>query len=304
MGVIVNAAKTRDAKILADAAPKVTGDALDGELPPRGQWLLQDKLFRLAWLDSSLRTAKSVELEYHHQATLRPWNDMMTHLESIVGPFKGLICDIGCGTGVACAHFLKRSDESVRVWGIDAAPELVAAAKAHHQDCSFVCADAANMQVFPELHGSAAGVWCSFTAAHFPGKKLDKAVAEWMQLLQPGGWLCMLDLDGYFSVHRPFQESRYSIDFRQLDDDLQTLIKYDVFVGKRLAQVCKKAKLEIIDEREWPGVTEYNFSGPGSADQVAAWAARMDREPLKKVLKNYFRDFEKKAKEQFLGCLR
>jgi len=66
-------------------------------------------------------------------------------------------------------------------------------------------------------------------------------VLEWAWLVRVGGWLCIIDLDGLFSVHRPYAESRWARDFRQLDDDLQNVLKYDVFVAKRLTQACRRA---------------------------------------------------------------
>jgi len=158
--------------------------------------------------------------------------------------------------------------------------------------------------VFKDLQGAASGAWCSFVSAHFPGRQLEKALLQWAWLLRPGGWLCLLDLEGLFSVHRPYAESRWARDFRQLDDDLQSAMKYDPFVGKRLAQACKRAKLQVVGEREWPGATEFNFDGPATEDQANAWAVRMEREPMSSVFRKYFRDFDKGAKEALLDCLR
>lgn len=300
--LIMSTARERDARAAAAAPPRDTADRLDGPQPPRGFWSLGGQLCRLAFLDSKPSSERALALECELQAALRPWDDMLKHLQSVVGPFQGLICDLGCGAGVAARHFVEHDD--VSVVGFDTDPCMVAAAKARCPSGSFRCLDAARVHVYPELAGAASGVWCSFAAAHFPGKALEKVLTEWAWMLRPGGWLCLTDLEGLFSVHRPFPESRWARDFRQLDDDLQSILKYDAFVAKRLAQTCKKAGLRVLNEREWPGATEYNFEGPANAQQLAAWATRMEREPLKPVLQRYFRDFETEARENFLECLR
>lgn len=298
--LIVSAARERDARAAASAAPRVTDDPQDGERPPRGQWLLGASPYRLSFLDLGLREEALLALECEHQERLRPWREMLTHVEHLCGPPGGLVLDLGCGAGAAAQQFVGRGAE---VLGVDSDARMVAAARARCPHGRFRCADAGRLQLCSELVGAASGVWCSFAAAHFPGRQLERALQAWAWLLKPGGWLCVVDVEGLFSVHRPYAETRWARDFRQLDDDLQNVLKYDVFVGQRLAAACRKAKLQVVSEREWPGATEYNFEGSATQEQAAAWAARMERGPINAVFHRYFRDFERDAKEAFLGCL-
>lgn len=297
--LILAAAKERNARA---AAAAVTDDPLDGDSPPRGRWTVRNSIYRLSLLEMSPAEDDLLALQCQYEAALRPLGDMLGHLESVVGPLGGLVCDLGCGAGAAARLLASRG--GVAAIGIDSDPRMVAAAKARSPNLPFRCADVGKLHVFKDLQGAASGVWCSFVSAYFPGKQLEKALLQWAWLLQPGGWLCLLDLDGLFSVHRPFEEGRWARDFRQLDDDLQNVMKYDPFVGKRLAQTCKKAKLQVLSEREWPGATEFNFDGPASEDQVNSWAVRMETDAVGSVFRKYFRDFDKTAKEAFLECLR
>jgi len=269
-------------------------------LPPMGRWRVGDEVYELSIIsEAALKATRK-------QERLRPWREWLGHLESVVGgPLAGVIFDLGCGAGTLAELVTTRAaSQNVQVVGLDLDPIAVAAAKTRSPTACFRTADVGQVHTRPQDAGVASGVWASFVAAHFPTPGLlRKAVAGWSWLLRPGGWMCLVDLEGLFSSHRPFSEMRWQKDFRELDDDLAELAKFDPFVGKKLAEQCQHCGLEVLSQKEWDD-QEFVFSGPAGPKQLAAWTARLDAPHMKNILKRRFRAFAAEAREAFLQVLK
>jgi len=218
-----------------------------------------------------------------------------------VGPVRGAVYDLGCGAGTFAARLLQERPEA-SVVGVDRDPLAAAAAKLTCPAACFRTGDAAKLHERPSDAGAASGVWAAFLAAELPHGALKKALAEWTWLLRPGGWLFLADIEGLWSVHRPM-DGRWARQFRDLDEDLQDSAKVDAFAGRRLAELCRKAGLEVLDERPWPD-GEFVFEGPASEAQLAAWTARLQSPAVRGLFAKRFRDFAKEGQEVFLQCLK
>jgi len=232
--------------------------------------------------------------EYERQDVLRPWDRMIAHLERSVGEASGLIYDLGCGAGPVSVRFARKA----AVIGVDLDPQMVACSKLNCPGSHFQVANLGGLrQSFSGDWPAADGVWSSFVPAYFPGDGLEAAISDWASLLKPGGWLCLIEIDGLFSAHSPL--GQYASGFESLD---RSLAGYDAFAGKRLEAACAACGLTLMDHSEWLDQELY-FDGPAGNDQVAAWTARLSRPGIRARCEEVFGDSADGARAAFLDCL-
>jgi len=233
----------------------------------------------------------SLAEEYERQNQWRNWDAYLNDL-----PVKqtDIVLDMGCGTGQLSRLLVQRC---LQVIGIDQNPELLEIAKQNNQtdNVSFVNA---NLNDISRLDLPLAdGIWCSFTAAYFTD--FNNTLSKWLQLLKPGGWLALVEIDNLFG-HHPLSsetEAHFKDHYKRLRD--QHL--YDFEMGSKLKDCVVSNGLAIILERNAHD-EELAFNGPASNTVIAAWENRLDRMTgLQKAL-GY--DQFQLIKDEFLNCLR
>jgi demethylmenaquinone methyltransferase/2-methoxy-6-polyprenyl-1,4-benzoquinol methylase/phosphoethanolamine N-methyltransferase len=106
------------------------------------------------------------------------------------------VLDVGCGTGTQAIIASLKSDPSVQVYGIDAAPEMIAKARQKAARAG------AKVDFKPGLveaidfpAASLDVVMNSFMVHHLPGELKRKAFAEIYRVLKPGGRLLIIDFE-------------------------------------------------------------------------------------------------------------
>lgn len=286
----------RDAAGCLWGLPAAECDSPPAAAPPTGGWRLGNDGCELS------AVTKAQVAEARQRESLRPWGEWLEHLESVVGPLRGRVFDVGCGAG--CLDALLVRCKELSVVGVDVDPVAAASAKMLCPRTPIRCTAVERLHEWPEDAGTASGVWASFLTQHLTQGSLRKALIELSWLLEPGGWLCLVDVYGLFSFRSPFRENRWSLDFRHLDEDLADALKpgLDVWVPMRWEEIAEDCGLEVVDRRDWAD-GEFVFSGAASDAQQAVWAARLDRPEVKALFANRWRQFAKEAREEFLWCL-
>jgi trans-aconitate methyltransferase len=141
--------------------------------------------------------------EYKRQARWRDWEAVLRLLPLRAGE---RVLDLGCALGDQSAMLAARGAQVV---GVDANAELLAQADRRAiPGANFVQADAADVSGLGL--DPVDGIWSSFTAAYFPD--FGPVLASWLQLLRPGGWIALVEMDDLLG-HEPLtQTSRLMVD--------------------------------------------------------------------------------------------
>jgi SAM-dependent methyltransferase len=201
--------------------------------------------------------------EYRGQFAWRPWPQIFAALPMLAGR---TVLDLGCGPGDQAAELVARG---ARVIGIDANPELIAAASARGlPNAEFRLGDLRALD--PDLQAD--GLWSSFAAAYFPD--LSATLVRWGAHLGPGGFVALTEIDDLFG-HEPLAGSTRE----RLDAYARAALAagwYDFHMGRKLAGHLARAgfmveKTLILEDQELA------FDGPAAPAVLQAWRQRFDR---------------------------
>jgi SAM-dependent methyltransferase len=223
--------------------------------------------------------------EYRRQFEWRDWAGALSRCP--VSPGQRIL-DLGCGAGDV-SQFL--ASHRLNVTGVDANPELLAAARERYPACRFEWQDLRELEI---TMGSFDGLWCSFTAAYLVD--FEATFARWSTLLKPEAWVCVIEADDLLG-HEPLSAAtRRRIEaFYQ---EASTRGRYNFRAGGSLHRALSRSGFQV-------GVTELAdrelaFDGPAPPEILEAWRARLRRMGgLKRFLGESFDKFE----AEFLTCL-
>jgi SAM-dependent methyltransferase len=178
-----------------------------------------------------------------------------------------LTIELGCGEGRVCRDLAARDH---RVVGIDASPTLLHAARAAHEQGSYVLADAAALPFETAQFDLVVAYNSLMDIADMPG-----AVAEAARVLQPGGRLCIcvthpLADSGGFTERRadaPFVITGSYLERRRLEVSLERAGLHMTLRGWALplegyARALEAAGLLIEALREPPIPREFLAADP------------------------------------------
>jgi SAM-dependent methyltransferase len=96
---------------------------------------------------------------------------------------RGPVLDAGCGPGRITRHL---ADRGVDAFGVDLSPEMIHVARDLHPDLKF---SIGNIDALDIESGSVAGVLAWYSIIHTSPEELSFVLAEFLRVLQPGGWL-------------------------------------------------------------------------------------------------------------------
>ena len=129
-------------------------------------------------------------LERHHAALSLGWHEGLD-VHAAASAVAALLADEPARAELA--------GRGARVLGVDGNAELVAAAQGRGiAGARFLTADLRELE--RELEAPVDGIWCSFAAAYFVD--LERVLAAWRELLVPGGWIALTEVDDMFA-HGP-----------------------------------------------------------------------------------------------------
>jgi len=102
--------------------------------------------------------------------------------------------DIGCGTGTLALAAKRRIGPHGKVFGVDAAPEMVEAARAKGRKAGLdIEVETATAQALPFADGSFDLVASTLMLHHLPKQDRPACVAEMLRVLKPGGRALVVD---------------------------------------------------------------------------------------------------------------
>ncbi len=112
------------------------------------------------------------------------------------------VLDAGCGTGTMAIAARRRVGDGGAVYGVDAAPEMIARAgqKAARAGAA-VTFQPALLEALPFPDAKFDVVITSFVLHHFPDDLLARCLAEIRRVLKPGGWLVAFDFAAGHGPH-------------------------------------------------------------------------------------------------------
>lgn len=106
-------------------------------------------------------------------------------LEDFAGRVRGRgpVLDAGCGPGRVTRHL---ADRGVDAFGVDLSPAMIRVARDLHPDLRF---SVGSIDALDTESESVAGVLAWYSIIHTPPEELSGVLAEFLRVLQPGGWL-------------------------------------------------------------------------------------------------------------------
>lgn len=197
------------------------------------------------------------------------------------------VLDLGCGTGDIAKEFVRRG---AHVTGIDGKDELLKVAKETCPEAEFYKQDLRSIKLARKFDG----IWSSFSAAYM--SDFDEVLDDWISLLKPSGWICLVEATGLFN-HTPMTEEDEKA-IEQFYAFSTQANRYDYKLGDKLP--------DLLEEREFSVITvnlrddELSFQGPAPSEIQTAWEYRMDRMA---GLQNHFRQDFPAFRERFLKTL-
>lgn len=116
------------------------------------------------------------------------------------------VLDAGCGNGVFLPHLLQLVGETGSVVALDHAPENIEVAQRRISELglpSKVETKVSSVTELPFENGSFDCVWCANVSQYLTDAELDKAVAEFVRVVKPGGLVALKEADLAFWQFRP-----------------------------------------------------------------------------------------------------
>ena len=202
--------------------------------------------------------------EYRRQFAWRDWDRAVSLCPALPGQ---AVLDLGCGPGDVSGLLAARG---LTVTGVDADPDLIAAARQRHAGVRFEQQDLRQLNL---QQAAFDGLWCSFAAAyfvHFAG-----VCGQWAALLKPAAWVCVIDIDDLLG-HEPLPAA-WRTRIEAFYEHALAQGSYDFRAGRKLTPTLTSLgfavqEFELRDE-------ELAFTGHAPPEVLAAWRQRLARMP-------------------------
>jgi len=141
------------------------------------------------------------------------------------------ILDVGCGPGITTAFLAEAAQPGGSAVGIDRSEERIAYANSKYADSNveFVCRN-----FFHDLSdlGQFDFIWVRFVLEYFRTSS-NELVNNIKKQLNPGGTICLADLDMNCMIHHGASE-RLQLAIRNIRKGLEGNVDFDPFAGRKL----------------------------------------------------------------------
>jgi SAM-dependent methyltransferase len=129
--------------------------------------------------------------------TTRPWDRavLAVFAELVRTGSRGLVADVGCGTGWTTGHL---HGLGVDVFGVDLSPGMLAVARRSHPGMRF---EVGSMLALDLDDGVLGGLVASYSTIHVPDEGLPGVLAEFARVLAPGGHVLLAFQVGDGALH-------------------------------------------------------------------------------------------------------
>jgi SAM-dependent methyltransferase len=224
--------------------------------------------------------------QYERQYRWRSWHQAYEALPSLSG---ARVLDLGCSIGDQSRDLAALG---ASVLGMDADEQLLACARSRRiPGAMFALGDIRN----PEMEGSFDGIWASFVAAYFPD--LPSVLANWRNLLRPGGWIALTEGSGLFA-HEPLAPGARALLDSYAREGYEDG-RYDFDMGSKLQRHLAIAGFRV-EATHLLSDRELSFMGAADPDVLQAWSERLAR---MRLLQERARQLYPSLQEDFLRCL-
>jgi len=165
------------------------------------------------------------------------------------------ILDVGCGDGMYCFRLAELSGASGTIVGLDVSAAFLRAAASdrptRQADTAPVLFCQADVELLPLDDDSLDVVWCAQSFYSLPS--IEKALAEMIRVLRPGGVLGVLENDALHHILLPWPVELELVvraaELKAFDAGSDRPTKF--YLGRRLTRVLRRAGLEHVVEKAW-----------------------------------------------------
>lgn len=113
------------------------------------------------------------------------------------------VLDVGCGTGTLALHAKRRVGAAGPVWGIDASPQMIAAARRKAKKAGVdVRFGEAIVESLPFSDGRFDAVLSTLMLHHLPRAAREQCAREMFRVLKPGGRAVVVDFSASTGGHK------------------------------------------------------------------------------------------------------
>ncbi|HUD19647.1 MAG TPA: methyltransferase domain-containing protein [Patescibacteria group bacterium] len=157
-------------------------------------------------------------------------------------PYKAEILDAGCGAGQNAYHMAKKG---FRVTGVDLSRNMLAIAKNHYSNCTFVYMDIRRLQFPPNKFN---GILSSYSLIHISDTKVSGVLSDFYRILKSGGWVAIFAQQGKpdHYVDEPFAPGKKTF--------------FNFFTKKRITEKLKEVGFSSITIQSEHCDDKYNMS--------------------------------------------
>lgn len=210
------------------------------------------------------------------RAKVDPAQWARTYIQPILNP-SARVLEVGCGPG-ALAAAVAELPERANVTGIDRSTQRLSQQVEHPAGTNLQLKQG-DANALPIADDSFDLVYSRFMLQYLPTR--ERAIAEMLRVLKPGGRLLLQDLDGQLVWHDGMDP--------ELEEGLARVLAhlaksgFDPHVGRKLFGLAGRAGLQNMDLRVEP----YHFIlGQASDHELELWRLKLDiaRPEIRKAL--------------------
>ena len=198
------------------------------------------------------------------------------------------VLDLGCGSGKTTDIFCNMVQPNGSVVGVDFSEERIDYAKKHYgwkPGIDFVVRD---LKTPINDIGTFDLIWVRFVLEYYRNES-RKIVRNLKNLLNPGGWLCLLDLDynclSHYELPTPMKEILPKL-MERLDEEYN----FDSFAGRKLYSYLYDEKYENIQVEL---MAHHLIYGEALESDIFNWTKKI--EVAADILKSLFRNYPGKV---------